>query len=228
MYIPELKISFVKDLAQSQDVSSFFYTPNFINSFELELSIKLQEKIIFYRITKWKVRFSQWKCINLCRFPKFVEVQNLIKTIKKVTFLMIMGHGLFKIILYSFGYKPFLNRVYLRFFHASMNMRFKIKFVNTSMHKWKLELWVDLKSTNKGNLSITEFLFRVKVITNFLHAVGESILEQDQIDYILDGLSKEYILFVMQVYGSIWLLTLYDVKVILYVQKDQFNKFRQE
>lgn len=90
------------------------------------------------------------------------------------------------------------------------------------------QLWVDLKSTNKGNLSINEFLFRVKVITNFLHVVGDSILEQDQIDYILDGLSEEYILFVMQVYGSIWLLTLYDVEVILYVQKDQFNKFRQE
>lgn len=54
----------------------------------------------------------------------------------------------------------------------------------------------------KGNRSIIEYVLRVKVISNSLFVVGDSISEQDQIHSILDGLPEEYDSFIMQIYGN--------------------------
>lgn len=75
-----------------------------------------------------------------------------------------------------------------------------------------LQLRVYQKWANKGNHSIMEFVVRIKVIANSLLVIGDSISEQDQIDFILDGLPKEYNPFVMKMYGIILSPTLYDVK----------------
>lgn len=59
------------------------------------------------------------------------------------------------------------------------------------------QLRVKLKSTKKGNRSITEFVMRIKAIENSLLVVRDSIIEQYHINLILDDLSKDYNLFVM-------------------------------
>lgn len=59
-------------------------------------------------------------------------------------------------------------------------------------------------------------------------AVGDTVIEQDQIDSILDGFPEEYNPFVMKIYGTMESFSLYDVKELLYVQEVQLDKFRQE
>ena len=102
------------------------------------------------------------------------------------------------------------------------------QYFNSQMKVRVHQLRVELKSTKKGNKSITEFLLRIKAIANSLLAVGDSISEQDQIDYILDGRLEEYNPFVMQMYGSPESPSLCDVEALIYVQKAQLDKSRQE
>lgn len=64
-------------------------------------------------------------------------------------------------------------------------------------------------------------------IVNYLLIVGDSIFEQDHIHLILNGLPEEYILFFMQMYGTIELSSLYNVEALLYVHEAKLDKFRQ-
>lgn len=59
-------------------------------------------------------------------------------------------------------------------------------------------------------------------------AVGDSIIEHDQIDSILVGLSEKYNSFLMQMYENHEPLSLFDVEALLHVQEVQLDKFRQE
>lgn len=59
-------------------------------------------------------------------------------------------------------------------------------------------------------------------------AVGDSIIEHDQIDSILVGLSEKYNSFLMQIYENHEPFSLFDVEVLLYVKEVQLDKFRQE
>src|SRR3954468_23417458 len=90
------------------------------------------------------------------------------------------------------------------------------------------QLRVELKSTKKGNRSITEFVLHIKAIAYSVLDVGDYITEQDQIDAILEGLPEEFNPFVMQMYGCPVPPTLCDVEALLYVQEAQLDKFRQE
>lgn len=54
------------------------------------------------------------------------------------------------------------------------------------------QLRSELKSTKKGTSSINEYVLKIKAIVDSLIAVGDTIIEQDQIDAILEGLPKEY------------------------------------
>lgn len=65
-------------------------------------------------------------------------------------------------------------------------------------------------------------------MANLLLVAGDVVLEQDQVDSILDGLSKEYYLLLCKCMGTIEPLTLYDVEAHLYVQEVQLEKFWQE
>lgn len=64
------------------------------------------------------------------------------------------------------------------------------KFFNVQMRARVRQLRVELKSTKKGNYSVTEFVLKIKAIASSLLAVGDSTLEQDQIDSILNRLPK--------------------------------------
>lgn len=90
------------------------------------------------------------------------------------------------------------------------------------------QLYVELKSTKKGNKSITKFVLRIKAIANSQLAVGDSITKQDQVGSILEGLPEEYNSFVMQMYGYQTPHTLCDVKALMYMQEARLDKFRQE
>lgn len=92
------------------------------------------------------------------------------------------------------------------------------------MLTWKLVF----KSIKKSNPSVTEFVLHIKVISNSFLVIGDVVSEQDQVDSILDGLSKEYNSFVMQMYGMTKPPTLHDVEALLYVHEAQLAKFSQE
>lgn len=51
---------------------------------------------------------------------------------------------------------------------------------------------------------------------------------QNQVNSILDDLSKEFDPFVMQMYGTSETQTLYNIEALLYVQEAQLNKFRHD
>lgn len=90
------------------------------------------------------------------------------------------------------------------------------------------QLRVELKSTKKGNKSITKIVLRIKVIMKSFLTIEDSITEKDQIDLILDDLHEEYNPFVMQMYESPASPSLCDVALPLYVQEAQLVKFHQE
>lgn len=90
------------------------------------------------------------------------------------------------------------------------------------------QLRVELKSTKKGNKSITELVLRIKAIANSLLAVGDLITKQDQIGSILNGLPEEHNPFVMHMYGCPITHTLCEVEALLYLQEAQLDKFHQE
>lgn len=102
------------------------------------------------------------------------------------------------------------------------------KFFNAQPKARVRQLRVELKSTEKRNKCTTLFVLRIKSITNSLIAVGDSILEQEQIDSILNGLPEKYNPFVTQMYESKEPPSLCDIKALLYVYETQLDKFRQE
>lgn len=55
------------------------------------------------------------------------------------------------------------------------------------------QLRSELKTVKKGTRTMSEYLLRIKTIVDSLVAVGDSILDQDHIDSILDGLQKNLI-----------------------------------
>lgn len=73
-----------------------------------------------------------------------------------------------------------------------------------------------MKKDIKSNI---EYVLQVKAISNSLLDIGGSIIEQDHIDFIVDGLLEEYNLFVMKMHGNIKPLTLFDVQVFSMCRK---------
>lgn len=106
-----------------------------------------------------------------------------------------------------------------------MPLKYETRFTDTLMliwrHEWVKQLCVELKSMKKGNISINEYVLQFKAI---VISVGDSISEKDHIVSILDGLPEEYNSFVMQMYGYLEPLILFDVKVSLYVQGARLDK----
>lgn len=113
--------------------------------------------------------------------------------------------GLFKIKQCSYGcYLKFLNQSYLGFFHVSTPLKFGTKFIRISTHKWKL--WFDnfVLNSNQQRRETNQsqkLYWESKIFSNSLLITGNSIIDQDQINLILNMLPKEYGLFVMPVYG---------------------------
>lgn len=74
-------------------------------------------------------------------------------------------------------------------------------------------------------LKFTDFVLRIKDISNSLLVVEDSISEQNQINLILDGLPKEYNSFVIKMHQSNESPLLCDMEKFLYVQEAQLDKF---
>lgn len=60
---------------------------------------------------------------------------------------------------------------------------------------------------------------QIRAILDALLALGEPMSECDQIDSILQGLSEEYNMFIMMVYGKLGPPTLYEIEALMYVQE---------
>lgn len=86
----------------------------------------------------------------------------------------------------------------------------------------------ELKNTKKGTRSISEYVLRIKAISDSLIAIGETVSEQDQVDTILDGLPEDYGPFVMMIYRRSESPSVADVESLLLVQEAQFEKFKTE
>ena len=59
-----------------------------------------------------------------------------------------------------------------------------------------------LQNTQKGNLSISDYLLKIKKVVDELSTVGHSVEECDQITHILDGLLEEYDPVVMNIVAA--------------------------
>lgn len=74
-------------------------------------------------------------------------------------------------------------------------------------------------------LKFTDFVLRIKDISNSLLVVEDLISEQNQINLILDGLPEEYNPFVIKMHRSNESPLLCDMEKFLYVQEAQLDKF---
>ena len=55
-----------------------------------------------------------------------------------------------------------------------------------------MQLKLELQSTKKGSLSMIDYIMKVKGATDSLAAIGEPVLEQDQVMNLLGGLGSDY------------------------------------
>jgi hypothetical protein len=55
-----------------------------------------------------------------------------------------------------------------------------------------MPLRLELQSTKKGSLSMIDYIMKVKVDADNLAAIGEPVLEQDQVINLLGGLGSDY------------------------------------
>lgn len=85
------------------------------------------------------------------------------------------------------------------------------KHFNSQMKACAHQLRSELKTNKKDSRSISEYVLRIRTIVDSLMAVGDPILNRDQIDAILQGLSKAYNSFIMMVYRKIEPLDIYYV-----------------
>jgi hypothetical protein len=55
-----------------------------------------------------------------------------------------------------------------------------------------MQLRLELQSTKKGSLSMIDYIMKVKGAVDSLAAIGELVLEHDQVMNLLGGLSSDY------------------------------------
>lgn len=68
-------------------------------------------------------------------------------------------------------------------------------------------------------------MLKINAITCFLFDVGDLIIEEVQMEEIFEGLPRECIPFVMQIYGKSDSPSLYDVKDLMYLHEEQLHNF---
>lgn len=102
------------------------------------------------------------------------------------------------------------------------------KHLYSQMKAWVHQLRLELKTTKKGNHSISKYVLQIRVLVDSLLDVGDPISERDKIDAILQGLLEEYNPLIMMIHGKVKSTNIYDVEALLYVQETQLDKFFQE
>ena len=86
-----------------------------------------------------------------------------------------------------------------------------------------MQLKLELQNTKKGNLSMTDYLQKIKSLTDSLAAAAQPIPEPDLILHILGGLSFEYESFVTSVTTRSDDLSLEDLNAMLLNQEMRIN-----
>lgn len=90
------------------------------------------------------------------------------------------------------------------------------------------QLRSELKTSKKFNMLISEYVLQIWAISYSLLAIGDPISKRDQINAILQGLTEEYNMFIMMIYGKGEPTDIYDIEALLHVQEAQLDKCRQE
>ncbi|PON92317.1 hypothetical protein TorRG33x02_119460, partial [Trema orientale] len=84
------------------------------------------------------------------------------------------------------------------------------------------KLWI--QSLKKGGLSMREYLVKMKTYANILASVGHIVTEEDQILYILIGLSSDYYSLVVSVTSRVEPYRLQDVTALLLAHENRLEQ----
>lgn len=86
------------------------------------------------------------------------------------------------------------------------------------------QLTTQLKNTLKRNLSVNEYLLKIKSIIDALAGIGHQISESDHIDYIFDGLGDAYDPFILAITSRNEPYTVDQIEALLLAQEARFEK----
>lgn len=88
------------------------------------------------------------------------------------------------------------------------------------------QLRTQLRTTKKGSSSISEFLAKIKHISDSLTSIGESVSLQDQLDVILEGLPNEFESLVTLINSKIEWFDLEEIRALLLAHEQRLDKAR--
>lgn len=92
-----------------------------------------------------------------------------------------------------------------------------------------VSLRTTLQTLKKGSLSVHEYIRRMKNIFDALVSSGQSIVEEEMVNYIIKGLGPEFEPIVMHtmasIDGSVEKLSLQELKLILQKYESRLSKF---
>ena len=84
------------------------------------------------------------------------------------------------------------------------------------------------QNTKKGDLSVNDYLLKIKSLIDCLASIGYVITTKDHIDAIFDGLSYEYDTFVVSVNSRNDLYTVAKIESLLLAQENIIEKHYKE
>lgn len=92
-----------------------------------------------------------------------------------------------------------------------------------------MSLRITLQTLKKGSLSVHKYIRRMKGIFDALVFSGQSIVEDELVNYIIKGLGPEFepivIRIMTKIDGSVEKLTLLELKLILQKYENKLSKF---
>ncbi|RVW15330.1 hypothetical protein CK203_085569 [Vitis vinifera] len=85
-----------------------------------------------------------------------------------------------------------------------------------------------LHNTKKGDLSVNDYLLKIKSLIDQLASIGYVVTTKDHIDAIFDGLSSEYDTFVVSVNSRNDPYTIVEIESLLLAQESRIDKHSKE
>lgn len=125
---------------------------------------------------------------------------------------------------------PFLNHCYLESYHATMCFKYGTRITYTLMFTWKHDLgnyvlsWSPWRKATNLSLSM---LFEGRHC-EFSYKCWRFNLRARSYWFHSWWFTRDYDMFVMQMYGNLEPIKPFDVEALLYVQEVQLDKFRHE
>jgi len=86
------------------------------------------------------------------------------------------------------------------------------------------QLRTQLQNTRKGNMSISDYLLKIKLAIDALIAIGSFVSINDHIEYIFDGLTEEYDPFVASITIRKDPYTVSDIESLLLAQEARIKR----